>query len=1070
MFKTIVNNNYYRFNNKINIMSANTIQQYLVELQKLTDTNLSILKTINESFFTKNDYLTVQLEDSQYIIPSYISLENKINTLQENFQNLVNSPKTGEAYFDLNGNTQQIVVQGFNNTPAASTFASLYNISNSQFQVENNDILKDFLTPNPYLQFDLSDISDDITSVVIRKVVPRNEELKTTFASYIESGATAARVLEADIRKIVDDYTKGTDYVMYDSIVKLPVRKGSGNALYVIEEVVSDTIDDNLVEHVVLKLRNNIDNSIYTNTLTYKKFDELIETPLQVGDKIVTYSENCMMEIESLDSKNNTIGVKVLNESYMNLAGSTTDDVNKISDISKLKFYQSIDADSYKKVKVSLEEDQYVFIAIAPLNDRLNTQASFGEGLVINSFDLKLADTDIKFKDFYDANVRNVGDILYEISTMLSDTFSTLNNEQIAEYQAITPSLGTSDVEVIQINKHLDNSTTVQNIRSLYSQKKQTQAELSEVQEKIQSINDTITNTNFDDTTNIRSTLAGQLTEYNARRNDLVSTLTNIVNQISIEANNSVVPIENAKYRIRGFVPYSKSGVENKIKGVDIQYRYKNIDQTHGTANSIGDDFIFSDWNALVNPLRPRLLSIDTETGDRTYTLEVNNDAVNEPSFNQIDIPITQGETVDIRVRYIYDFGYPFVKFTSAWSDILNVGFPEEYLKDVQILDIIEENNNDIETNRFQNIIDSQGITSHINDKVVDQDITYFHKPESIASGFYTSERRVIPLRDKLSEIDANIISLMDEVRGTAADDISVAIQNGDIVFNLFTNQDNMISVAAYDSLTAKSGRILDGTYVKDNTTGKVSTILNIILSNPTNHVIKLYSLAPGNDEIILNNARSYKFDLRDYYGSLNGSAFDEGSDYGVHTVSPDNETPHLQTMNQFIAFRTKDRYLTENSISNTGRPSYFYKIDGSSIYEDDYVLAGDASHVVLPGSDQGAAMYPYINSLHGLSIGNAQNEKEGRMTQNSMYVQIAPGQSITIPIMFEYNMNSMTDNNIKPYMKAMSFDLRTSLYQDPITYTFIVTANKKPTAQDTLQQANRDTQRMVIYQPTVNK
>lgn len=1058
-------------------MSASTIQQYLVELQRLTDQNLSILKTINDSFFTKNDHLTVQLDNIQYIIPSYLALENKINALQENFQNLINAPKTGEAYFNLDGNTQQIVVQGFNNTPAASSFASRYNLNDDRFFIENNDILKDFLTPNPYLTFDLSDISDDITSVVVRKIIPRNDSLKDVFEEYIAQAResennqdiSTGRAQEADIRKAVDSYIRGTDYVMYDTIVQLPVRAGSGNALYVIEEVVNDTVDDDLIEHVTLKLRNNLTDSIYTNTLTYKKFNELIEVPLQVGDQIVTFNESCLMEIESLNSKTNTIVVKVLNDSYMNLAGTTTEDMTKISDISKLKYYKSINADEYKKVKVSLEEDQYVFIAIAPLNSRLNTQASFGEGIVVDSYGLVLDGTEnTMFKDFYDENVSNVGDILYEISTMLSDTFSTLNNDEIAEYEAVQPTVNPENLEVIQINKHLDNSTTVQNIRSLYSQKKQTQAELTEVQEKIQSINDRITNTNFDDTTNIRSTLMGQLQEYNARRNDLVSTLTNIVNQISIEANNSVVPIENAKYRIRGFVPFADSGVGDKVKGVDIQYRYKNIDETQGTASSISETFIFSDWNALVNPLRPRLLSIDPTTGARSYSLEPDNGDVNEPSFNQIDIPITQGETVDIRARFIYDFGYPFVKFTSAWSPVTNVAFPEEYLKDVQILDIIEENNNDIETNRFQNIIDGQGITSHINDKVVDQDLTYFHKPESIASGFYTSERRVIPLRDKLSEIDANIISLMDEVRGTAADDISVAIQNGDIVFNLFTNQDNMVSVAAYDSLTAKSGKVLDGTYVKDGDTGKVSTILNIILSNPTNHVIKLYSLAPGNEEVILNLARSYKFDLADYYGALNGVVFDEGENYGVFIASPDIEGPELQKMNQFISFRTKDRYLANDPTRTTGRGPIFYEVATSDdIYEKPYVLAGDSTHMKLHDDIVGAAMYPYVNAAHSLSISNAQNEREGRMNQNSMYVQIAPGQSITVPIMFEYNMAGVQDAQ---YMKAMSFDLRTSLYQDPITYTFIVTANKKPTAQDTLQQANRDVQRMVIYQPTVNK
>ena len=68
------------------------------------------------------------------------------------------------------------------------------------------------------------------------------------------------------------------------------------------------------------------------------------------------------------------------------------------------------------------------------------------------------------------------------------------------------------------------------------------------------------------------------------------------------------------------------------------------------------------------------------------FEMEANNDNINEPSFNQIDIPISQGETVDIRLKLVYDFGYPFVHTSSTWSKIVNIKFPEEYLKDVQIL------------------------------------------------------------------------------------------------------------------------------------------------------------------------------------------------------------------------------------------------------------------------------------------------------------------------------------------------------------------------------------------------
>ena len=59
---------------------ANVIN-YLEQLQQLTNTNLEILKTLNDSFFTKKNHLIAHVNDASYVIPSFLSLENKINML-----------------------------------------------------------------------------------------------------------------------------------------------------------------------------------------------------------------------------------------------------------------------------------------------------------------------------------------------------------------------------------------------------------------------------------------------------------------------------------------------------------------------------------------------------------------------------------------------------------------------------------------------------------------------------------------------------------------------------------------------------------------------------------------------------------------------------------------------------------------------------------------------------------------------------------------------------------------------------------------------------------------------------
>ena len=70
---------------------------YLLQLQALTKTNLEILQALNQSFTSNKSHLAINVNDTTYAIPSFITLENKVNALQENFENLVHAPASGEA-------------------------------------------------------------------------------------------------------------------------------------------------------------------------------------------------------------------------------------------------------------------------------------------------------------------------------------------------------------------------------------------------------------------------------------------------------------------------------------------------------------------------------------------------------------------------------------------------------------------------------------------------------------------------------------------------------------------------------------------------------------------------------------------------------------------------------------------------------------------------------------------------------------------------------------------------------------------------------------------------------------
>ena len=1039
---------------------ANVVD-YLNSIQKLTNTNLQILKALNDSFYTKQNHLFAEVNDTTYVIPSFISLENKINALQENFENLVKSPETSEAYFNFDGNTRAIEVRKYSHVPDSVKLNTINN-----FSVDSNDIFKDFLTPVPYVNFDLPTLPNDIVEVNVKKIIAKSNALKEIFKSklarietYTENDKELTRIVYdksnnvtyGDIHKLLLNSKEDIDYIEYDTLYKLPLRKNIGYGTYIIESVISDIIDEDLNNIITLKLKTDNKSTSYMNTLTYKMFDETIEKPLSIGDELINFDGTGKVKIVEIQNSTSTIVVKVVNGEYLNFLGTESYDTNNetdIHDFSKLRFHTNIDFVSEKYVKVPLEEDQYVFIAISPVNSRMNTQAAWGTGLMINTHALLDDNNKYSFKTYYDNNVKNIGDILFEMTSMITSPVTELSEDTFKSITNLKPVLNKDLLQVLQINKHLNNSDTVKNIRSAYNQKKSAEQELQEIQRKIDDINSTLTSISFDDTTGIRAIHVSQLKKLNQNKNELTTKITKAIDSISLNVNNAEIPIENAKYRIRGF--YSAStlanindiDLSNHVVGIRVQYRYKNINSITGNAVSMpgenSNNYIYSDWNVMQSFDRQKIA--ECVDGNYRYNYEEFNEIYNEPSYNQIDIPISQGETVDIRLKVLYDFGQPYISVTSDWSEIVNIAFPDEFLVDIPILTIIEENNNDIETNRFTNILKSEGIELHVHDVLTDQDITYFHRPDSIASGFYTEERRVIPLKDKLVSLTNDIAELKHDIQN-AEGKLNVSLNVGDVDVNLLPEIENNITLEAYNNFsstdiiepysTSEIGQfdidintnnlVNDGAYTFDNYTKTVYTIINITLSNTSDAAIKIYPIFPGSRDVSINNSTQL-YSIKENYIVNNGGVYFKYKDSSSNSVA-------LQGCNQFLTFRTRDAwdntyYYTENAINSTNNIQ-------------------NSAALPIMNNENGMCIYPYLSNRYGLCINS-----DGRKSS----LILNPGEEIIVPMLCEYKVQN-SNTTIK---KTITFDIRTSLYTDPTNYLFTVTAKNTSTLQDKLTISNR--------------
>ena len=155
-------------------------------------------------------------------------------------------------------------------------------------------------------------------------------------------------------------------------------------------------------------------------------------------------------------------------------------------------------------------------------------------------------------------------------------------------------------------------------------------------------------------------------------------------------------------------------------------------------------------------------------------------------------------------------------------------------------------------------------------------------------------------------------------------------------------------------------------------------------------------------------------------------------SSIGEYVSNGDDYSRSLerQTTNQIITFRTKNPW--------DGTP--YYAADSSSAVYASSKLSSIQSNVELPPSTPGMTMYPYLVKKDGLKMS---------FKDTSKYILMNNEDDIVIPVKVSYNFTG--DTSSSQYQKTMSFDVRTSLYSDPLTYTFVVEVPKSDKVDDKL-------------------
>jgi hypothetical protein len=200
----------------------------------------------------------------------------------------------------------------------------------------------------------------------------------------------------------------------------------------------------------------------------------------------------------------------------------------------------------------------------------------------------------------------------------------------------------------------------------------------------------------------------------------------------------------------------------------------------------------------------------------------------------------------------------------------------------------------------------------------------------------------------------------------------------------------------------------------------------------------------PGNPEYSLLPDTRSKFENSDYiYDSpterLCLPIYLDGNSSGPNPTDESNFISQRQ--NQWMYFRLNNAFNGEEfyeGFNSSLTPSCFWGSTlsaGKCIVSTDPIIENQNSFFIDPTSDLntssnfifGMLVYPRVSNLSTICM----TEED----TNRNYKLLLPGEALQIPITVKYKLGNDGPNNIQEVTKTISFDLRNSLYTDPLNF-----------------------------------
>lgn len=727
----------------------NSLTQFLAQLLRIQKNSMEIVGKLSEVTNSDSNAIIINLENERgetqtYEVPGIGFIQNQIDRIDKNFNSLIGQDGRDVIVRMPDGSFKKIFQSTLFKEP--DRIGSL--LVPSTFGKKNNWFFESFLNPLLYVSFDITRyVQYDTQQVAYKRLILNcdTDEKKQYFDTSIKGKN------DLDYNDFLNTlFARQITYFVDEDITSLPVSIPRFEGSFDVTSYKDETIpiiqpNGTTVQSKVRKYQLN--TLKYTDNLQNFKNTQI----LNIGDKL-TVGTASQYEVTSVDTSTNTVIVKIT---------SGTEAVP----IGVGAFKIAVNAFAIKEIQINVGFDEREVIFVKPIDRSTNlTTRDFSPGAAFytNELVITTSNGNVTLENYYKQEVMDFGS---SILTLAKEGSIPAVYGEIPD----PPRLEAANFQVLLLNSQKFDTDVIKNLKNKISQKTSVASEISQLEVSIDKKKQELNTSTFNSDTErqgVQNQLENLIREKTAKSNLYAS----IIKDLSTTAKNLPPELASPKYRVRGFFPIpqpkpSPKTLEQEVIAFMISYRYLKVDGTAPGTDQL--DFVdntgetvrgyFSNWEEHQTKIRQKVY--DPNLGIYVWQRENIQDA-DAVNINQLDIPVSSGEQVEIRVKSLSEAGWPTNPLTSEWSTPVTIAFPESLSSDEEVLASLSSSLSEETRVNFNQDLAARGVDIHLSTSFVQKDQYFAHPSDSIASGFYTPEGATINLYQKLIDMESQIASL----------------------------------------------------------------------------------------------------------------------------------------------------------------------------------------------------------------------------------------------------------------------------------------------------------------------